>query len=99
MLTDNLCIANKIFTSRLFIGTGKFQSNEIMSEAISASETEMVTIAMKRVDISNKNDDMLVHILSNFQKKIHLLPNTSGARTAKEAIFAAQLAQEAFETN
>ncbi len=91
-----LKIADKTFTSRLFTGTGKFASNEKMQEAISASGSQMVTVAMKRIRTEDKNDDMLHHIL---QPGIQLLPNTSGVRDAKEAIFAAQLAREAFGTN
>jgi len=92
----NLVIGNKIFTSRLFVGTGKFQSNEMMQQAIKMSGTEMVTVAMKRIDLDNPEDDMLKHIVST---DTTLLPNTSGTRNAKEAVFAAQLAREAFETN
>ena len=92
----DLVIAKKEFKSRLFLGTGKFSSNERISQVIVASQTEMVTVAMKRLDLDNKSDDMLVHI----QKQgIQLLPNTSGVRNAKEAVFAAKLAREAFETN
>jgi thiazole synthase len=93
---NNLKIAGKEFTSRLFLGTGKFSSNEIMSRAIEASGSQMVTVAMKRLDFNNKQDDMLVHIN---HPGIQLLPNTSGVRNAKEAVFAARLARDAFETN
>jgi thiazole synthase len=93
---NNLVIGNKIFTSRLFVGTGKFQSNKVMKEAIEASETEMVTVAMKRIDLDDATDDMLSHIVN---PNINLLPNTSGTRNAEEAVFAAQLSREAFETN
>ena len=93
---NNLIIGNKTFTSRLFVGTGKFQSNEMMQQAIKASGTEMVTFAMKRVDLDNSNDDMLKHITAG---DISILPNTSGVRNATEAILAAQLAREAFGTN
>jgi len=92
----NLTIAGKEFTSRLFLGTGKFSSNERMSQAIEASQTQMVTVAMKRLDFNNKQDDMLLHIK---HPGIQLLPNTSGVRNAKEAVFAAQLARDAFETH
>ncbi|MBK5720635.1 thiazole synthase [Dysgonomonas sp. Marseille-P4677] len=92
----NLVIAGKEFSSRLFLGTGKFSSNTIMSDAIKASDTQMVTVAMKRLNISKKQDDMLEHISL---PGIQLLPNTSGVRNAKEAVFAAQMAREAFETN
>lgn len=93
---EPLKIADKIFTSRLFTGTGKFSSNQAMEEAIAASGSQMVTVAMKRINIEDKNDDMLKHIL---RPDIQLLPNTSGVRNAKEAVFAAQLSREAFGTN
>ncbi len=91
-----LIIAGKEFNSRLFLGTGKFKSNELMEQSIAASETEMVTVAMKRIELNDKNDDMLKHII---RPNIQLLPNTSGVRTAEEAVFAAQMAREAFGTN
>lgn len=95
-MANILQIANKTFTSRLFTGTGKFSSSLKMKEAILASESELVTVALKRVDIDNEADDMLVHLSDD---RINLLPNTSGVRTAKEAVFAAQLAREALQTN
>src|SRR5215510_5261558 len=91
-----LTIANKTFNSRLFTGTGKFSSVEVMEEALVASGSELVTVALKRVDMNNPQDDILRHLQ---HKHINLLPNTSGVRTAKEAIFAAQLAREALQTN
>lgn len=94
---QKLVIAGREFNSRLFLGTGKFMSNQLMSEAITASKTEMVTIAMKRVDMENKEDEMLSHVIEN--PNIQLLPNTSGVRNAEEAVFAAQMAREAFGTN
>lgn len=93
---DKLIIGNKEFKSRLFVGTGKFRSNELMAEAIKASGTNMVTVAMKRIDMANREDDMLRHIVAD---GIQLLPNTSGVRNAEEAVLAAQLAREAFGTN
>ena len=93
---EKLVIAGREFNSRLFLGTGKFNSNEVMEQAILASGTEMVTVAMKRIDMDNKEDDMLKHII---HPNIQLLPNTSGVRNAEEAVFAAQLAREAFGTN
>ena len=89
-------IANKVFSSRLFLGTGKFGSNQQMEEAILASGSELVTVALKRVDLETETDALLSHIN---HAHINLLPNTSGARNAKEAVFAAQLAREALETN
>lgn len=95
-MNKELIIGGRTFRSRLFTGTGKFSSNELMSEAIKASGTEMVTIAMKRVDMSNPQDDMLSHVRF---PGVQLLPNTSGVRDAEEAVLAAQLAREAFGTD
>lgn len=95
-MENNLTIGGRTFSSRLFLGTGKFSSNRLMQEAIAASETQMVTMAMKRIDMFNANDDMLAHIKSD---TIQLLPNTSGVRNCEEAVLAAQLARECFGTN
>jgi thiazole synthase len=91
-----LQIADKIFNSRLFTGTGKFSSSHLMKEALIASGSELVTVALKRVDITSEQDDILLHLN---HPQLHLLPNTSGVRNAREAVFAAQLAREALETN
>ena len=91
-----LIIGGREFTSRLFVGTGKFRSNALMEAAITASGTQMVTVAMKRIDMDNREDDMLRHIM---HEGIQLLPNTSGARDAREAVLAGELAREAFGTN
>lgn len=93
---DNLIIKDKIFTSRLFTGTGKFSSSKLMYDAIIASGSELVTVALKRIELDNKEDDMLSHLRAD---NINLLPNTSGVRNAEEAIFAAQLSREALGTN
>ncbi|WP_435139572.1 thiazole synthase [Formosa sp. A9] len=96
MTNDFLTIADKTFKSRLFTGTGKFSSSALMKEAILASESELVTVALKRVNVTEKEDDILSHLN---HETIHLLPNTSGVRTAEEAVFAAQLSREALNTN
>lgn len=96
MINDTLKIADKEFGSRLFTGTGKFSSNQLMADALKATESELITVALKRVEISNEQDKMLQSIL---RPSVNLLPNTSGVRDAKEAVFAAQLAREALETN
>jgi len=93
---QKLTIAGHEFNSRLFVGTGKFSSNQIMEQALIATGSEMVTTALRRVDIQNPEDDLLKHIDPN---RFKLLPNTSGVRTAKEAVFAAELAREALQTN
>lgn len=95
-MNTKLTIADKIFTSRLFTGTGKFSSSELMREALLASESELITVALKRVDVQDEEDDILSHLNHS---RINLLPNTSGVRTAKEAVFAAELSREALETN
>jgi len=89
---DFLTIAGRQFSSRLFIGTGKYASSAIMREALAASGTEMVTVALRRVDIENANDDLLSAI---DRKRYLLLPNTSGARDAQEAVRLARLARAA----
>lgn len=91
-----LQIADKTFNSRLFTGTGKFKNIDTMEEAIRVSESELVTVALTRVDVKSSKDERLSVL---HQSGINLLPNTSGVRNAKEAIFAAQLAREALETN
>ncbi len=94
--TDYLKIGDKTFQSRLFTGTGKFSSSEVMKEALLASGSELVTVALKRVDMHDQSDDILPYLN---HEQFNLLPNTSGVRNAKEAVFAAQLAREALETN
>lgn len=91
-----LTIADKTFTSRLFTGTGKFSSATVMADSIKRSGSELVTTAMKRIDLTHTSDPTL-QALSDLG--VNLLPNTSGARTANEAIYAAQLAQQALGTN
>ena len=94
---SKLIIAGREFNSRLFLGTGKFNNNALMAKAIEASGTEMVTVAMKRIELGDENDELLTHITRH--SNIQLLPNTSGVRDADEAVFAAQMAREAFGTN
>ena len=89
---NNLKIAGRQFKSRLMVGTGKFQSSVIMEQALNASEAEIVTVALRRVDINDDNDDILNHIDKN---KYLLLPNTSGASNAEEAVRLARLARAA----
>ncbi|OCH12050.1 thiazole synthase [Aliivibrio sp. 1S165] len=95
-MTQPLIIANTSFSSRLFTGTGKFPNSLIMQQALIESGSELATMALKRVDVSNPEDDILKPIIT---AGINLLPNTSGAKNAREAIFAAQLAREALQTN
>ncbi len=93
---EKLVISGREFNSRLFLGTGKFNSNQLMEQAILASGTEMVTVAMKRIELDDQEDDLL-RLIS--QPHIELLPYSRGVRNAEEAVFAAQMAREAFGTN
>ena len=102
-----LKIADKTFHSRLFTGTGKFGSPEVMENALLSSGSELVTVALRRVELvqavragDTGVEDLGVGLLDRLRHPhIHLLPNTSGVRDAREAVFAAELAREALGTN
>src|ERR1043166_5390369 len=92
---SKLKIADREFTSRLLVGTGKFASNELMRDALIASGAELVTVALRRADLSGKHDPF-ANILDFIDpKRFLLLPNTSGARNADEAVRLARLAATA----
>ncbi|NLZ05626.1 MAG: thiazole synthase [Phycisphaerae bacterium] len=91
-----LRIAGRQFDSRLLVGTGKFASPQVMAQALDASGAEIVTVALRRVDIDNPSDDALRQI---DRRRYQLLPNTSGARTADEAIRLSRLARAATGIN
>ena len=95
-MNDSLKIADTLFSSRLFTGTGKFGNHLRMEEALLASGTELVTVALKRINPDEQEEDILQHLN---HKHLRLLPNTSGVRNAEEAVFAARLAREALHTN
>ena len=89
---SKLKIADREFTSRLLVGTGKFGSNELMRDALIATGTEIVTVALRRADLSGKHD-AFANILDFIDpKRFLILPNTSGARNAEEAVRLARLA-------
>lgn len=90
-----LRIADTTFSSRLLLGSGKFASPQLMQQAIAASGTQMVMLALKRLELDKPQDDLLTPLRA---MNIQLLPNTSGAKSAKEAVFAAELAREALQT-
>lgn len=85
-----LQIAGKTFTNRFFLGTGKFKNKTDVAESIAASGAEMVTVALRRIDLERHDDNILEHI----PKDVTILINTSGARNAKEAVRLARLARE-----
>ncbi|MFA9558569.1 thiazole synthase [Evansella sp. AB-rgal1] len=88
-MKDVLTIGGKELHNRLFVGTGKFADHKQMGEAITASESQVVTVALRRVNMEAKEED----ILTDIPDHITLMPNTSGARTAEEAIRIARLAK------
>ena len=95
---DPLTIADRTFRSRLFLGTGKYTSPEVMVRALETSGTEMVTVAIRYMDLEGKGDglDILPHLDLN---RYHLLPNTAGATTVEQAVYMAQLGRAATGTN
>lgn len=90
--TDQLVIAGRAFRSRLIVGTGKYRTFEEMVRAHEASGTEMVTVAVRRVNLTDKGKESLLDFID--RKKFFLLPNTAGCYTGEEAIRTARLAQE-----
>ncbi|MFT5171674.1 MAG: thiazole synthase [Candidatus Marinamargulisbacteria bacterium] len=89
-MSKQLQIAGRIFKSRLFLGTGKFSSEDVMKKSILASGTEMVTAAIRRVDFENNKDPFIKSIDTT---AMVFLPNTSGARNADEAVRIAKIAR------
>lgn len=94
-MTPPLVIAGREFQSRLLLGTGKFSSNEIMRQALEASGTQLVTVALRRADLSGKHDPFANILDFVDPKKYLILPNTSGAMDAGEAVRLARLAAAA----
>lgn len=92
MLDDKLLIGGLELTSRLIVGTGKYSSMDIMVKALEASGASMVTVAIGRVDLSNRNQKNILDYIDRDQ--YHLLPNTAGAYTAQDAIRIARLSRE-----
>ena len=97
MKTDNFTIADRTFTSRLIVGTGKYSSHPLMVKAHEASGAEMITVAVRRVNISDRTKESLLDYIDT--SKYFLLPNTAGCYTADEAIRTARLGREAGLSN
>src|ERR687898_2313302 len=93
---SDLVIAGRTFRSRLIVGTGKYPSDQIMRAAHEASGTDMVTVAVRRVDISRRSESLLDYIDTS---RIFLLPNTAACYTADDAIRTAHLGREAGLSN
>jgi len=94
---DNLVIAGRTFSSRLIVGTGKYSSHAVMAKAHEASGADMVTVAVRRVNISDRTKESLLDFIDT--SKIFLLPNTAGCYTADEAVRTARLGREAGLSN
>jgi thiazole synthase len=90
-MNDNLIIGGREINSRLFIGTGKFSSKKLIPEVLKASGADIVTVALRRIDFDSAEENMLNFI----PKDCILMPNTSGARNAEEAVRIARLARAA----
>ncbi|MGO9121182.1 MAG: thiazole synthase [Desulfomonilaceae bacterium] len=93
MKKDRLMIAGRSFGSRLMVGTGKFPSAEALREALIASKSEIVTVSLRRADLSKPGGDSILSVLDPSKQLI--LPNTSGARNAAEAVRLAEIARAA----
>jgi thiazole synthase len=91
-MADTLTIADKTFSSRLIVGTGKYPSHQVMAEAHRASGTQMVTVAVRRVNLTDRSAESLLSHID--QSRIFILPNTAGCYTADEAIRTARLGRE-----
>src|SRR5215475_12898424 len=91
-MSDQLVIAGRAFQSRLIVGTGKYRSFEEMARAHAASGADMVTVAVRRVNLADKSKQSLLDFIP--RDKMFILPNTAGCYTADEAIRTARLAQE-----
>ena len=89
-MSDDLVIAGKTLASRLIVGTGKYRTDDEMTEAIAASGADMVTVALKRIDFESNEKTILDHIDWG---EYHILPNTAGCQTVEEALYTARLAK------
>lgn len=99
-MTDALTIANKTFKSRLLMGSGGYSSQQVMLDALEASGAEIVTVAVRRINLHANAGGANLSVQSVLESKnYHLLPNTAGCYTAQEAVFTAELAREALHTN
>src|SRR6476619_3039175 len=97
MPTDTLIIADRTFSSRLIVGTGKYSSPAVMVRAHEASGADMITVAVRRVNISDRSKESLLDYIDT--NKYVLLPNTAGCYTAEEAVRTARLGREAGLSN
>ena len=96
-MADQLVIAGRKFKSRLIVGTGRYRTMEDMVQAIEASGSEMVTVAIRRLDLDDPNKKTILDYID--WNKYHILPNTAGCRSVEEALFIARLGKQVGNTN
>ena len=96
-MSDPLVIADKTFNSRLIVGTGRYRTMEDMVDAIDASGTEMVTVAIRRLDLDNPAEKTILDYID--WTRYNILPNTAGCKTVEEALFVARLGRQVSQTN
>ncbi|HEX7359649.1 MAG TPA: thiazole synthase [Bryobacteraceae bacterium] len=96
-MEDVLTIAGRTFGSRLFVGTGKYRSKQLMARCHTVSGTEMVTLAVRRVNLADRSQESELDFID--RSKIHILPNTAGCYTAEDAVRTARLGREAGLSN
>jgi thiazole synthase len=94
---NTLAVGGRTFASRLFVGSSRYPNQQVMLEAIEASGAEVVTVAIRRVQLNDPSRQSIVHLLD--PTRYTILPNTAGCYTAKDAVLTAQLAREALETD
>src|SRR5438128_11748650 len=96
-MTDAFIIAGREFRSRLILGSGKYASNELMAKSLEAAGTDMVTVAVRRVNITDRSKESLLDHID--LKAYHILPNTAGCYSADEAIRTAMLPRDMLDNN
>ncbi|HSF23873.1 MAG TPA: thiazole synthase [Blastocatellia bacterium] len=96
-MTGSLTIAGREFHSRLILGSGKYESFELMKKSLEVSGTEMVTVAVRRVNLTDRSKESLLDYID--PEKYHILPNTAGCYSSEEAVRTAMLAREALDNN
>jgi len=96
-MTDTFTIADRTFNSRLILGSGKYETLELMAKSLEVSGTEMVTVAVRRVNLTDRTKESLLDYID--LRKYHILPNTAGCYSADEAIRTAMLAREVLDNN
>ncbi len=96
-MSDDLVIAGKTFKSRLILGTGRYRTMEDQVQALESSGTEMVTVAIRRLDLDNPNEKTILDYID--LSRYNILPNTAGCQTVEEALFVAKLGREVTKTD